>query len=1476
MVKWRIVATVVLALFVWGAISLVTMPRQEFPDFTIRQGLVLGVMPGATSIEVEQRLAKPVEEYLFSFEEVDKSKTYSISGDGQLVVFVELSERVKGPDAPAFWAKLRHGLVELKAQKLPTQVVALIGNNDFGNTSALLLTVTGDGHSPRELERYLDVVEAHLRRIEATSRIQRTGLQREAIRVTMSWERLAHFGVRPATVWLTLQGLGGLPAQPRLDTDTLELPVHVGSLLRSEDELGETVLFSEPTGPHVRLKDVAAISREYGPDDALVRCDGRTAVVLSVEMRHGQNITRFGRDVDRALDQARRELPPDVRIVRVADQPEVVSHSVGRFLRDFGLAIVAVIAVTMLLLPVRVAAIGAVTIPICTFITLGILNALGVQLQTVSLAGLVVVLGMVVDNAIVVIDDHIERLSAGADPWTAAWQSASSLVVPVTTATAAIVISFVPFNWFLTGIAGDFVGSLPVTMAVALTTSLLVALFLVPALNARFIREGLRGQRRSGKATLLDRFEAVYDRSLDLAFRRPGLVLVTGVLFVLASTAFVLLPRQLFPKVDRNQLAVEIYLPAGSPLHRTQEVALRLEKELLADRRVVHVTTFIGTSSPRFHTVYAPNMPSRAYAQMLVNTVSENATVELLRDHEARYSNAIPEGWVRWKQLDLQATLAPIEVRLWGDDTRLLRDTASRIEAAARTIPGATWVRNDFGDPQQVIAVEPDADSARRLGVSPALLQASLAVGSGHGLQVATLWEGRDAIPVILGTDPRLPASMERFRQQYVSSPVLGASVPLEQLARVGPAWTESAIVHRNGVPTLTVRVDVAMGVLASDVQRPLESAVRAKGPIPGVNLEWGGEKEKTTENYRTLAISMAFSVAFIYLILLFQFQRHGRVLLVMLTMPLSLFGAGLGLVVTGYPFGFTAFIGIISLLGIVVRNGVILVGFADELRRDGTVIAREAALAAGKRRMRPVFLTSAATAVGVVPLILSGSTLWGPLGTVIFSGLLFSMALTLVVLPVAYWRTASRMPAGAAGPGRAAASLVVLLLGLLAVSGAEAQTTTLTLEDCRVLAAEGSTSVKLARESTSEAVHQREAVRTNYLPQVSASAGGYTAHVPLLELQIPGGNLPVFDASGAPIGDVAFFPGGSIALGQRGFVGAITAVQPVYAGDRITNGSRLARLGVSMAEDQERLARRDAVAEAEEKYWRLVALEEKGKTLRAYRELLATLECQAGDAVTSGLTTPNDLLKVTLKLHETEVDALRLDRGIELASRDLARHIGLPDGSNAAVADTAPPPPVDPSSLADLRQGALDERVEMKLLEKVVHAEELQTALKIGEARPSLAIGAQVLRYDLRGAGARNNALAFATMSVPITGALKGVAEARSQQARARAAELRLGETRRLLALEIEKRWDDLEAAWRAALVSEQGVEQAEVNLAEVSDQFTSGMVQLSDLLEAQVLRHQAVDRRTDAAVEFWLAQAAYLRAVGRDGHSTRLSSGS
>ena len=406
---YQITLLVITVLVGLGILGLVDMPKQEFPEFTIRQGVVVGVYPGATSGEVEEQLAKPLERYLFTFKEVKKKKTYSMSRDGMVYVMVELNDDVNNKDE--VWSKIKLGLQNFKSQ-LPSGVLAVIANDDFGDTSALLITLESEDKTYRELQRYMETLEDRLRRIESVSNLRRYGVQNEQISVYLDPDKLAAYGLDTRMLMTTLFTQGFTTASGSLENGGLDIPIHLSVTYPSEREVGEQILLADADGHMIRLKDVARIVREYPEPDSYITNNGKKAIILSMEMREGHNIVRYGKEVDEVLHAFERDLPESVSIRRIADQPKVVGDSVSSFVRDLFVSIVVVILVMMVLFPFRSALVAATSIPISVFISIGVMYACGIPLNTVTLAALIVVLGMIVDNSIIVIDAYLEYLDA--------------------------------------------------------------------------------------------------------------------------------------------------------------------------------------------------------------------------------------------------------------------------------------------------------------------------------------------------------------------------------------------------------------------------------------------------------------------------------------------------------------------------------------------------------------------------------------------------------------------------------------------------------------------------------------------------------------------------------------------------------------------------------------------------------------------------------------------------------------------------------------------------------------------------------------------------------------------------------------------------------------------------------------------------------------------------------------------------------
>jgi len=998
--EFIIAATTILVLF--GIVALTQMPRDEFPEFKIRQGLIIGIFPGASSQQVEEQLTKKVENYLFQYEAVDKKKTHSVSKENVMVIYVEVQRKEKDPKI--FWAKLRHGLNELKEQ-LPSGIMSLTADDDFGNTSAVLMAVESETKTYKELEKYIEQFEDGVRKIPSTSRVKHYGLQKEEINVYIDDAKLTNYGIKPLMVFAALKPQGAVNYAGDIDDGKFIRPIHIPSGYKTESDIANQIVYSDPIGNVIRVKDVAKVVREYAEPDSYIRLNGKKCLIVSLEMLPGNNIVQYGDEVKKEIEKFTKQIPPDVHVGIISDMPDFVSKSIYNFLKEFLIAIMAVILVTILLLPKRVALVAASSIPISIFITLGIMWVTGMDLQTVSLAGLIVVLGMVVDNAIVIVDNYVEKLDNNITPHDAASQSVTDLFGSVFSATLILIFSFVPLLFVMTGIAGDFVKSLPLTVTYALLISLLVSVVLVPLMSYIFIKHGIKGEHSKGKkGAFLNWVQSFYDKILENSFKKKRTTVVIGASsFILGLVILLITPMQMFPPFARNQFAVEVYLPVGSSLQQTDRVMKEVEEKLIKDKRVKEVAAFVGTSSPRFHTSYAPNFPAKHYGQLLVITESNEATNEILDEYSKKFSNINPKAYIRWKQLEMKMTKASIEIRISGDSIKTIKQVADQVSNIMSGIEGAKWVRKDYEEPLQAVRLNLKQDEASRLGYSKQILDYSLLVGT-KGFPVSTIWEGDYPVDVNLKVDKKIKTNVDDIMNQYVTSPFLISSVQVRQLADAQPEWTEGVIARRNGVRTETVLVDVERGIYESVVFNKAKLIIDGLKLPAGVSISYGGDYETSDEELTPVYYAMAITVAIIFIILLFQFRTIKTSLLIMTTLPLSIFGAALGIKITGYPFGVTALMGIISLMGIIVRNGIIYISYAETLRHEHGHTLEEAAIAAAKRRMRPIFLTSAAAAVGVIPMILSRSPLWGPLGSVICFGLIFGMIMSLVLLPVLYY----------------------------------------------------------------------------------------------------------------------------------------------------------------------------------------------------------------------------------------------------------------------------------------------------------------------------------------------------------------------------------------------------------------------------------------------------------------------------------------
>lgn len=997
--NYRITLLIVGLMVLLGIYGLDKMPKAEFPDFTLRTGVVVGIYPGATSEEVESQLVKPLERYLFTFKEVNRAKTVSTSQNGLCSVMVELNDDVSNKDE--VWSKIKHGLNSFKAS-LPKGVVDVVVNDEFGDTSALLVAVESNSRSYRELDKYCELIGDRLRQLPSVSNVRVLGNLKEQIVIDVDYDRLSSYGISPQVIIDVLSGQGITTVSGSLGGWNNDTPIHVSPSLKSEDEIANQIIYSDANGHVVRIKDIADVSRRYDQTGGYIEYNGNRCVIISMEMLAGNNIVQYGKDVEKMLGEIKEtSLPDDVVIDCISDQAGVVSASVNSFLRDLFISMAVIILMMMILFPISSALVASTAIPVTTFISLGIMYLVGIPLNTITLAAMIVVLGMVVDDSVIVIDGYLEYLNNGYSRWHAACKSVSEYFLAMLLATACISAIFFPLLITCTGQKGDFLHDFPITIAINLMTSLFVAMVVVPILAVILIK---KKSRKEGKKTITDYVQQAYDRLLEWVFAHAWLTLGIAAALMLSMLFFAGgIKKRMMSCSERDQFAVEIYLPKGTGLSETVAVTDSVYNVLSKDERVKAITSFKGCASPRFQASYTPKQGGKNFAQFIVNTTSNDATVELVDEYTERLSEAFPNAFVKFKQLDSQVFQA-LEFRFYGEDLDSLHYAADRLMEYMRRNPDLLWVRTDFEQPEPVVEVTLDEKTASRLGLNRQTTSLQLMAQTNDRL-VTTLWEDDYGLPVILRDNSWDNADYDKFGNMPVAPMTSQKTVPLRQVAKVTPKWSESKIVHRNGVRCLTVTAELPRNMMAEEIVPDLQKYVSDNIRLPqGVTTEIGGEIENDNESLPQLGAGLGIAMIIIFFFLLFNFKSYALTLVCMFAVLLFIPGVMFGLFSTQTTMGLTTIFGFITLMGLIMRNEILIFEHAEAGLKNGKS-PREAALEAGKRRMVPIFLTTVTTAVGVVPMIISGSAMWKPVGITILFGGLGALILVVTVLPVIYWK---------------------------------------------------------------------------------------------------------------------------------------------------------------------------------------------------------------------------------------------------------------------------------------------------------------------------------------------------------------------------------------------------------------------------------------------------------------------------------------
>jgi multidrug efflux pump len=885
---------------------------------------------------------------------------------------------------------------------------------DPGEIEAKLAAAAGDKYSHRELKDYTDLIKRTLLAVPLVAKVQTTGVLPEQVYLEYSQERLASYGVRPSMLSDALEARNITVPGGVLEIGDKNMRIDPSGEFRSEQEIGAVRLPVAEGRGALYLRDIVEVVRAYqGPARFLNYFSRRApdgswprtrAVTLSVQMRSGQQIERFGQAVDAALDDLKARLPEDLVLARTSDQPLQVEESIHLFMTSLYEAVILVVLVSLVgFWEWRSALLMALSIPITLAMTFGMMFMLGIDLQQVSIASLIIALGLLVDDPVVAGDAIKRSLADGHRPLVAAWLGPTKLANAILYATLTNIVAYLPFL-LLSGDTGRFLYSLPVVIGCSLVASRLVSMTFIPLLGYYLLRPKaevpIEERRRHG-------FASWYYRVGAWAIEHRWRVMAGSTLFlVLGGVVMGRLKQQFFPKDLSYLFYVDVWLPEDAPLSATDRTSREAEAIIreVTGEKLESITAFVGGGGPRFWSSVTPEQQQINYAQILVQVKDKHDTAHLIGPIQRALSSQVAGATLDVRQLETGSPVGiPISIRISGEDIPTLRGLAAQVRDLLREEPGARRVRDDWGTASFAVRLDVDPDKAAMAGITNLDVAAASATGM-SGYRVATLREGHEQVPVVARMRMEERARVSDIENLYVYSSQGPQKVPLRLVSRVDYGLETEKLQRRNQFRTITVSAFPGEGVLPSEVLTPIKTRLAAFGRSlpPGYKLEIGGEHEKQAESFAELAMVMGISVVLIFLALVIQFRHAVKPLLVFAAIPFGMVGAVAALWLMGAPFGFMGFLGMASLVGVIVSHVIVLFDFIEEKHAEGAPL-QEALLDAGIMRLRPVMITVGATVIALFPLAAHGGPLWEPLCYTQIGGLTVATFVTLLLVPVLY-----------------------------------------------------------------------------------------------------------------------------------------------------------------------------------------------------------------------------------------------------------------------------------------------------------------------------------------------------------------------------------------------------------------------------------------------------------------------------------------
>ncbi|MBL8307872.1 MAG: efflux RND transporter permease subunit [Rubrivivax sp.] len=1002
-------------LMLLGCAAYFQLGQDEDPPFTFRAMVVQAFWPGASAQQMAEQVTDKIEKTLQEVPYADKLRSFTKPGES--LTIVQLKDSSPPKEVPNSWYQVRKRVADMRST-LPAGVIGPVFNDDFGDVYGSIFALRADGFSREELRVQADQVRQVLLRVPDVAKVEVFGAQAEKVFVEISQKRLAQLGLDFNQVIAQISAQNAVEGAGVLNAGAENLQVRVAGQFASVADLRRFPIRATNPGTGaattLQLGDLADIRREYvDPPTTMVRHQGEQVIALGVAMTKGGDIIALGKALQTAVQRIEADLPAGIAITRVQDQPEAVKRSVGEFVRVLIEAVIIVLAVSFISLglhlkPLRIdiwpGMVVAITIPLVLAITFVTMFYWGVGLHKISLGSLIIALGLLVDDAIIAVEMMVRKLEEGYDKMRAATFAYEVTAMPMLTGTLITAAGFLPIG-LAKSVTGEYTFAIFAVTSAALVISWAVSVYFVPFLGAWLLRARHQagGDPGDGPHELFDtpfyaRFRRLVDWCVQHRWITIGLTLLS---FALGIAGMGKVQQQFFPDSSRPELLVDLWLPEGSTIQQSDEVARRFEKRMMAEPGLASVTTWVGSGVPRFYLPLDQVFPQANVSQVILLPKDLKEREALRLRLPELLASEFPEVRTRVKLLPNGPPVAyPVQFRVVGLDATQVRHWADQAKEILRANPNMRGVNDNWNEQVKVLRLEVDQDKARALGVtSQAIAQASRTILSGS--TIGQYREGDKLVDIVLRQPLDERNAITDIGNAYLPTST-GRSVPLLQVAKIGFTW-EPGVMWREGRSfAVTIQGDVVEGLQGPTVTAQVAPKLNelARTMPPGYDIQVAGAVEESSKGQGSLLANVPLMAFIMMTLLMLQLQSFQRALLVMLTAPLGIAGVAAALLVLDRPFGFVALLGFIALVGMIMRNSVILIDQIEQDRRRG-VPTWDAIVESAVRRFRPIVLTAAAAVLAMIPL--SRSVFWGPMAVAIMGGLVVATALTLLALPAMY-----------------------------------------------------------------------------------------------------------------------------------------------------------------------------------------------------------------------------------------------------------------------------------------------------------------------------------------------------------------------------------------------------------------------------------------------------------------------------------------